>query len=216
MTHEGGVQPVMMQPVKVVGVLAPVAVLVMSLAGCSAARSVPMASGSTQKTYTQKRGSVQVPPKASAFGVPPSSPVSTLVAQPPKAQPAAPPKSAAPPVEAQPTSAAPEASPAAVAISLWTTTCEVFSNGSFQLHATNNSGRVQETPGWTVILFDGEKVAGSTATADESVTYGYGAPVLPDRFASAGQTVASNYWWVTGITDLPVTSCRAVRYSGPA
>ena len=194
----------MMQPVKVADALAPVAVLVMSLAGCSAARSAPAASGSTQKTYTQKRGSVQVPP---------SSPVSTLVAQPSKAQPAAPPKSAAPPVKAQPTSAAPEASPTAVAI--WTTTCEVFSNGSFQLLATNNSGRVRETPGWTVILFDGSEVAGSTATADESVAYGYGAPVLPDRFASPGQTVDSNYWWVTGITDLPVTSCRAVRYSGP-
>ena len=82
-----------------------------------------------------------------------------------------------PGVKAQPTSAAPEASPTAVAI--WTTTCEVFSNGSFQLLATNNSGRVRETPGWTVILFDGSEVAGSTATADESVAYGYGAPVLP-------------------------------------
>ena len=68
----------MMQPVKVADALAPdTAVLVMSLAGCSAARSAPAASGSTQKTYTQKRGSVQVPP---------SSPVSTLVAQPSKAQ----------------------------------------------------------------------------------------------------------------------------------
>jgi len=201
-THEGPGQAAMMQAVKVASALAPVAVLMMSLAGCSAARSAPVASGGAHKTYTQKGGSVQVRP---------SSPVPTLVAQ-PLSSPSGPSKRSAPPPG--PSSPPPERSSPTVAI--WTTSCEVFTNGSFRLFATNNSGRVQETPGWTVILFDGPEVAGSTATADESVAYGYGAPVLPDRFASPGQTVASNYWWAVGITRLPVTSCRAVTYSGHA
>jgi acetyl esterase/lipase len=98
---------------------------------------------------------------------------------------------------------------ASVPAQQWDVTCTITGD-SFQIYATNETSTLQETSGWTVVLYDGNQVVGSTATADESVTGGYGALVLQSRFASPGQTVASNFWPLYGITSSPVTSCKAI------
>ena len=97
---------------------------------------------------------------------------------------------ATPTPSSSPTTAAPAAA--------WSTNCVVLGDNQFRLYATNNSGQGQTTPGWTVQLYqDGAQVG----SVDNS-----GAGVLPDNYASPGQTVSSHLWTLNSQT---ITSCAA-------